>query len=207
MPAGSGYYAVHIIMDRVTGKSGDGFVELETQEDVQRIVKRVMSEKRAKMQNRDVVLRESSHEELMAVLFPRAKCIKWEGQYPTVTAPPDPRLSPFNGFLSTEELYQLRQLAGALPYAKGKPTSFGEGARKVEDHLSPYYHVVEAKPNHLLTNSKQAHQVTPFIVKHKNRIFETMISILNKVRARPGFYPTKFFFPFLSYTSLPMFPC
>lgn len=108
---GSGYYGIHIMYERNTGKSGDVFVEFETDEEKQATWEKFYSYakrngKPRMVGTRKVALQPSWQGELMAMLFPRAKCLGWKGQNPVITAPV-PGMSPFDGFVSEEELQNV----------------------------------------------------------------------------------------------------
>ena len=49
---------------------------------------------------------------LMASVFPRAKCVVWNGQEPQIIKPAAGHLSPFDGFLNTEEFYNIKEYIG-----------------------------------------------------------------------------------------------
>lgn len=108
---GSGFYAIHVMYERNTGKSGDVFVEFAAEEE-----KRITWDKFHSYAKRNgkprmvgtrkVGLQDSWQGELMAMLFPRGKCLGWKGQSPVITVPV-PGMSPFDGFVSDEELQNV----------------------------------------------------------------------------------------------------
>lgn len=121
MPQGSPYYAVHIVMDRNTGKTGDGYVEVPTAREalntVSAINRRGTDGSRAlKIGNREVSVQLSSPEELMAALFPHATTVEWTGYTPrvidvdTMFYPGAPGIG-FTGFCGNEELAMLVKFA------------------------------------------------------------------------------------------------
>ncbi|KAI7558584.1 hypothetical protein KC343_g6175, partial [Hortaea werneckii] len=88
-PAGSPYYAVHIIMERFTAKTMDAFVELENDAEASRVFnhfqKRMEQGRLPRLGDRVVTVELSSQEELMSELFPRVKNVLWDGASPVVS--------------------------------------------------------------------------------------------------------------------------
>jgi hypothetical protein len=122
MPLGSPYYAVHIIMDRNTGKTAEtAFIELPTARDamntVRAINRRAEDGSRAlKIGNREVTVQVSTTEELMEALFPHARAVEWTGYTPRVIDVdtqfyPDHKGLGFTGFCGNEELSMLVKFA------------------------------------------------------------------------------------------------
>jgi hypothetical protein len=122
MPLGSPYYAVHIIMDRNTGKTAEAaFIELPTARDamntVRAINRRAEDGSRAlKIGNREVTVQVSTTEELMEALFPHARAVEWTGYTPRVIDVdtqfyPDQKGLGFTGFRGNEELSMLVKFA------------------------------------------------------------------------------------------------
>ena len=112
-PEGSPYHAVHIIMERHTGKTMDAFIELarisEATYVVSQFQRRLLTGRAPKVGNREVEVELSSQEELMAELFPRAKNVRWVGAEPVITDIvesyyPGTTATGFNGFLQDEEV-------------------------------------------------------------------------------------------------------
>ncbi|GAB7360027.1 hypothetical protein MBLNU230_g7550t1 [Neophaeotheca triangularis] len=113
MPRGSSYFAVHIIMERMSGKTMDAYVELEDQKEVERLMEqfetRFYSQRRPiKVGDRAIEIERSSQAELMKELFPRAKCVTWQGTKPIIGTTteqfrPGVFASGFRGFLTSEE--------------------------------------------------------------------------------------------------------
>jgi hypothetical protein len=123
MPQGSPFYAVHIIMDRNTGKTQDGFVEVPTARDAQNtvraIIRRVTEGSRPlKIGNREVTVEVATTEELMTALFPHATTVEWTGYIPRILDV-DTQFYPgpsgagiaFTGFCGNEELAMLVKFA------------------------------------------------------------------------------------------------
>lgn len=115
-PAGSPYHAVHVIMERNTGKTMDAFVEFATVSEATYVCaqfrKRYMLGRHPKVGNREVAVELSSQEELMSELFPRAKNITWEGATPRVMENTQMYYkgvpgSGFSGFLQDEEFVMM----------------------------------------------------------------------------------------------------
>jgi len=96
-------------MERTTAKSMDCYVEFETIEDAHLAASRfetysMRSGKRPRIGDRQVIVEYSSQEALMAELFPRAKCVKWQGQQAVIEAPKESYSSGFQGFVTSEEM-------------------------------------------------------------------------------------------------------
>ncbi|RMY58041.1 hypothetical protein D0865_02824, partial [Hortaea werneckii] len=115
-PAGSPYYAVHIIMERHTGKTMDAFVELENDAEARSVInhfqKRIEQGRQPRLGDRAVNVDLSSQEELMSELFPRAKNVMWDGASPVVSDHknyyyPSVASTGFAGFLQPEEVVMV----------------------------------------------------------------------------------------------------
>ncbi|KAI9693343.1 MAG: hypothetical protein M1822_005339 [Bathelium mastoideum] len=107
-PQGSPWFAIHIIMDRSTAKTMDCYVEFETQNDanhaVERFRRQCVTHRHPRIGDRHVEVSESSQAALMKELFPRSKCVRWEGQDPHPYETTEPFNSGFNGFTTNEEM-------------------------------------------------------------------------------------------------------
>ncbi|KAI6842678.1 hypothetical protein KC340_g1449 [Hortaea werneckii] len=115
-PAGSPYYAVHIIMERFTAKTMDAFVELENDAEARCVInhcqRRIDQGRQPRLGDRTVSVDLSSQEELMSELFPRAKNVLWDGASPVVSDHKDyyyPSIASncFAGFLQPEEVIMV----------------------------------------------------------------------------------------------------
>lgn len=105
MPRDTGTYAIHIMFDRNSAKSGDCFVELETESDALAFMARVRCNgNKRKIADRLVDVQFSSQTELMQAMFPKAKCVTWKGQVPVIGRPEYEYSAGFQGFLSSEEM-------------------------------------------------------------------------------------------------------
>ena len=104
---------VHIVMERVTSKTLDCFVEFvnlnEAVNAVQRFDANKIDGRGSRLGQRHVDLELSSQDELMKELFPKAKNVKWVNGRPEIipTDPEDKYKSGFSGFISKEELVML----------------------------------------------------------------------------------------------------
>jgi hypothetical protein len=104
-------WAVHIIMERSSGKTMDCYVEFNSTSDAMNAVQRVKrmhdANQGPRMGNRYVDLSLSTQAALMKALFPRAKCIEWVNGRPNKVPKrqDEPWSSGFNGFLTDEELF------------------------------------------------------------------------------------------------------
>ncbi|KAK0257788.1 hypothetical protein LTS09_007402 [Friedmanniomyces endolithicus] len=115
-PAGSPYYAVHIIMERHTGKTMDAFVEFARASEAHFVVaqfnKRLLTGRIPRLGDRLVEVELSDQEELMNEMFPRAKNVVWEGATPHVLVNKemyykDVVSAGFTGFLQNEEVVMV----------------------------------------------------------------------------------------------------
>jgi len=111
MPPNGGTYAIHIMFDRQSAKSGDCYIEFPTATDAAHVFSsrknfydRHSHDPQRVIGGRRVRIKMSSQEELMQEIFPKAKCVTWRKQQPIILPPVDEYTSGFNGFLSSEEL-------------------------------------------------------------------------------------------------------
>jgi hypothetical protein len=110
-PVASGIYGVHIIQDRMTGKTMDVFIELKDWQEADRALRRyndlVEDKREPKLGPRRVKLDMSTHSALMKAIFPRAKC-DWVNGVPDRS---DNYLqknpSTWDGFITFEELVKV----------------------------------------------------------------------------------------------------
>jgi hypothetical protein len=104
---------VHIIMERVTSKTMDAFVEFINISEAVNAVNRYEQNRAlgrpGRLGERHVEIEVSSQAQLMADLFPKARNVKWHGSRPEIIPVPqnDPYNSGFQGFLSREELVMM----------------------------------------------------------------------------------------------------
>lgn len=107
------YEPIHIIMERVTSKTLDCYVEFISLEEAVIAVERFdvnrTGGRSGRLGQRHVEVEVSSQEKLMKELFPKAKNVKWQGAQPKIIPrdPNDPYNSGFQGFISSEELVML----------------------------------------------------------------------------------------------------
>ncbi|KAF3760054.1 hypothetical protein M406DRAFT_270108 [Cryphonectria parasitica EP155] len=103
---------VHIIMERVTNRTGDAYVEFMTMYDAAQTVEkhqRASAQGRPhRLGDRPVEMELSSQAALMRDLFPNARGILWDGATPHIQPlnPTEPWLS-FKGFITEEEMTML----------------------------------------------------------------------------------------------------
>lgn len=103
---------VHIIMERVTSKTMDAYVEFMTLEDAMRAVEKhnlnQLAGRPCRLGDRPVELSLSSQASLMKDLFPIAAGVFWKGSTPEIQPfnPKEP-WSNFKGFISEEEMIML----------------------------------------------------------------------------------------------------
>ena len=104
---------VHIVMERVTSKTLDCYVEFINLNEAINAVNRFETNKNGgrggRLGQRHVEIELSSQEQLMKDLFPKAKNVKWTNgaAYILPTDPYDKFNSGFQGFVSKEELVML----------------------------------------------------------------------------------------------------
>ncbi|KAL9074167.1 MAG: hypothetical protein Q9157_004481 [Trypethelium eluteriae] len=107
-PQGSPWFAIHIIMERSTAKTMDCYVEFETHKDadhaVDRFKRQCANHRHPRIGDRHVDVTISSQAALMKEVFPRAKCVRWEGQDPHIYESTEPYNSGFKGFTTSEEM-------------------------------------------------------------------------------------------------------
>ncbi|ORY67469.1 uncharacterized protein BCR38DRAFT_510403 [Pseudomassariella vexata] len=103
---------VHIIMDRVTSKTNDAYVEFVTLEDainaVNRIKNNMLKGRCARLGERPVDIEVSSQSALMKDLFPIARGLRWNGSRPEFKQPnPKEPWDNFKTFVTAEEMCML----------------------------------------------------------------------------------------------------
>ncbi|KAG6002397.1 hypothetical protein E4U21_003128 [Claviceps maximensis] len=103
---------VHIIMDRVTSKTMDAYVEFLSLDDANKAVEKhhqhSLNGRVSRLGDRPVDVELSSQESLMRDLFPQAKGIVWNGVTPNFKPfHPEWLWENFKGFVSEEEMVML----------------------------------------------------------------------------------------------------
>ncbi|KJK73986.1 hypothetical protein H634G_10717 [Metarhizium anisopliae BRIP 53293] len=103
---------VHIIMERVTSKTMDAYVEFVTLDDANKAVEKhqqnILGGRISRLGDRPVEVELSSQESLMKDLFPLAKGIMWNGASPQFKPlNPNEPWENFKGFVSEEEMIML----------------------------------------------------------------------------------------------------
>ncbi|KAM3415749.1 hypothetical protein BST61_g9260 [Cercospora zeina] len=132
-PEGSPFHAIHILMERESGKSLDCFIEVATTAEATWIARqfgrRVDQKRPPKVGDRIVEVVFSSQDELMFELFPRAKHVRWSNGQPVVDRSErkyykDQAAVGFQGFLHPEELVAMLKHATMnerSPFASKSP--------------------------------------------------------------------------------------
>jgi hypothetical protein len=114
-PKGTPHLAIHIIMERSTGKTMDTYVELDSVEEAKMAIatfqQRCLNNRHPRIGDRHIEMELSSQEALMKELFPRAKCVKWEGQTPRIYTSTEAYNSGFQCFVTSEELVMITKHA------------------------------------------------------------------------------------------------
>ena len=98
--------AVHIIMDRNSGKTMDCYVEFLSIPDARNCCNSINLRARSlnRISERLVDVTMSSQDELLSMLFPKAKSVKWENANPVIMEAQETWSSGFKNFVSAEEL-------------------------------------------------------------------------------------------------------
>ncbi|GKT66602.1 RNA-binding domain protein [Colletotrichum tofieldiae] len=120
---------VHIIMERITGKTTDAYVEFHTLEDASKAVEKYQQNigrgRVTRIGQRPVDIELSSQAALMKDLFPSAKGVFWTGTNPQIL--PNNDAEPwdnFKGFVSNEEMTMLMkhvEVPHRSPFSKECP--------------------------------------------------------------------------------------
>ncbi|KAL6691861.1 hypothetical protein J3F84DRAFT_397369 [Trichoderma pleuroticola] len=103
---------VHIIMDKVTSKTMDAYVEFVSLEDAMRAVERhranVVAGRFSRLGDRPIEVEVTSQANLMRDLFPVARGVFWNGVTPEILPfNPNQPWDNFKGFISEEEMVML----------------------------------------------------------------------------------------------------
>ena len=98
--------AIHIIMDRPTGKTMDCYVEFFSTPDARAASNSLNLRPRnmVRINDRVVDVSTSSQAELLKELFPKAKNVSWEGGIPTIQETKEVFNTGFKTFVSAEEM-------------------------------------------------------------------------------------------------------
>ncbi|EFQ98362.1 hypothetical protein MGYG_01393 [Nannizzia gypsea CBS 118893] len=119
--------SIHVIMERSTAKTMDCYIELLTQADAEEAlswVNRNLPAHSPRLGDRHVHVEMSSQDELLHVMFPRAKCVLWKNGIPEIQPNTDRYSTGFQGFLTNEELFCMVHYAEApkrAPFAEKCP--------------------------------------------------------------------------------------
>ncbi|OBT68346.1 hypothetical protein VE03_02897 [Pseudogymnoascus sp. 23342-1-I1] len=102
---------IHIVMERVTSKTMDAFVEFVDINEAVNAVTRYEANRAGgrggRLGERHVALEVCGHELFMQSLFPKAVNVVWKGSDPQISTDHDRYNSGFKGFVSREELVML----------------------------------------------------------------------------------------------------
>jgi hypothetical protein len=122
--------AVHVMMDRTSGKTLDVYVEFLSHRDAvvftQKLaIAREKEHRKLMIGERHITWEISSQEALMRDLFPRAKNVVWEGQMPKIIADTTPYNTGFKCFITNEELLSMAKQAEQPNKVLPHPYSLG----------------------------------------------------------------------------------
>ncbi|KIV85137.1 hypothetical protein PV11_00871 [Exophiala sideris] len=135
-------FPIHIIMERSTGKTMDAYVETTSTEVAAQAWEHGFGPARMrhpKLGQRHVTVELSDQAELMADLFPRARCVIWNREkfgIPTVVQTNDIYTSGFKGFFTAEEMNGVIRHA---EYPQRSPFAMRSFQRTFESTISTLY--------------------------------------------------------------------
>jgi hypothetical protein len=119
-PPGTGFLAVHVLMERQSGKTLDAYVEVENGREAQMLVSqfagRAARGRLPKLGDRPIEVNLSSRDAMMAAIFPFAKNVTWIDGVPKISNKveyfyPDAPSTGFQGFMQDEEIYHMAKHA------------------------------------------------------------------------------------------------
>ncbi|KAI3399523.1 hypothetical protein diail_6545 [Diaporthe ilicicola] len=137
---------VHIIMERVTSKTNDAYVEFMSMQAavnaVEKHQKTVAGGRLSRLGDRPIEVELSSQAALMKDLFPLAKGVRWEGPVPVILEDhPSEPWNCFKGFVSDEEMAMLVkhvEVPQRSPFSRDCPQRPFEGMISILRKL-PWY--------------------------------------------------------------------
>ncbi|CAP60824.1 uncharacterized protein PODANS_1_20950 [Podospora anserina S mat+] len=173
---------VHIIMERVTSKTGDAFVEFSSIHAATRTVERhheaIRKHRQPRLGDRPIKMTMSSQKELMEALFPLCRGVNFD--HGCVTLLPEDPENPWNtfrGFVMAEELNLLIkhiEVPSRSPYSKDCPQRPFESMISTLKKL-PWY------ASHLITLEQRQ-----IIYDATFRLIEFLGELLQKGDGTPG---------------------
>lgn len=108
-------FAIHIIMEKPTGKTMDCFVEFPSQSAAHQCASRFPQDKGIRLGSRNVYVSMSSQAELMRAIFPRARLVSFDNNTgrPTILQPNVNQdwSQGFRGFVTIEEIHGVVRFA------------------------------------------------------------------------------------------------
>ncbi|KAK3500999.1 hypothetical protein B0T13DRAFT_467072 [Neurospora crassa] len=108
--------SVHVIMERINGKTQDAYIEFCSQDDAIRAVQRlnqaaVRTNRPSRIADRPVDVELSGQASMMKDLFPLASGVTWRGAEPIIESPVEGKpWKTFKGFIMIEEMAMLVKL-------------------------------------------------------------------------------------------------
>lgn len=149
---------VHIIMEKVTSKTMDCYVEFMTLEDAMRAVEKhtqnQLSGRPTRLGDRPVDLQLSSQGSLMKDLFPVAAGVVWKGVSPEIQSQkPNEPWSNFKGFISAEEMVMLVKHVEVPHRVSCSPLSIRLISANINDSQSPFSKECPQRPYECLIST------------------------------------------------------
>ncbi|AEO64981.1 uncharacterized protein THITE_37843 [Thermothielavioides terrestris NRRL 8126] len=177
---------VHIIMERVSSKTQDCYVEFITPQDAIRAVERhkdnIQKGRPARLGDRPVEIQLSSQAALMQDLFPLASGVYWDNAKPVIQAPVEGQpWKTFKGFVTEEELTMLVkhvEMPQRSPYSKECPQRPYEcmisTIKKFPWYMSDY--ITVAQRHSIVEGTMKMIVLLQQALQRGNRMQETMIN-------------------------------
>ncbi|KAK9777296.1 hypothetical protein SCAR479_06025 [Seiridium cardinale] len=181
---------VHIILEKVTAKTQDSYIEFETQDNAmkafQRIQENISKGRVPRIGSRQVTVEFSSQAALMKDIFPLAHGVTWQGSHPVIVTDSPYPINNFKCFTSEEENNQLSrhfECYGRTPFSRDCPERF------VESMISTLKKMPWYMSDHITIHQQH------YIYDACQRLMEQLMEELNPIiqarkanqRRRPGF--------------------
>lgn len=177
---------VHIIMDKVTSKTMDAYVEFVSLEDAMRAVEKhranVVAGRFSRLGDRPIEVEVTSQANLMRDLFPVARGVFWNGVTPEILPyNPTQPWDNFKGFVSEEEMIMLVKHVEVPHRVRGHslvlPPTMASIRRPLSSSLPPG---CPEPPYSLHTHANKSPIKSPFSRDCPQRPYECLISTIKK---------------------------